>query len=151
MMKQWEIEETSTVSSVKDPTRSTDCDVNVHELTKRAQAMAGQLLWVSTHSRPDVSFAVQSMCQKISTDPAAACDAGLVIMRYLRGTLGYALEYGKAPYTCGLWGELQFRRDERLVEVFSDASFCADEGSRSYQCALLYWAGSLVMWSRKRS
>eukprot|EP00439_Symbiodinium_sp_Y106_P033996 s211_g4.t1 len=158
MMKQWEIEETSAVPSVKDPTRSTDCDVNVHELTKRAQAMAGQLLWamagqllwVSTHSRPDVSFAVQSMCQKISTDPAAACDAGLVIMRYLRGTLGYALEYGKAPYTCGLWGELQFRRDERLVEVFSDASFCADEGSRSYQCALLYWAGSLVMWSGGR-
>eukprot|EP00439_Symbiodinium_sp_Y106_P078396 s749_g17.t1 len=150
MIKQWGIEETSAVPSVKDPPRVADRDLGMYDLTKQAQAIAGQLLWVSTHSRPDISYAVQSMCQGITSDPAAACDAGFVVMRYLKGTIEQALVYGNAPYDHGVWNELQFRRDERLLELFSDASFCADEGSRSYQCAMLFWAGALVMWSGGR-
>ncbi|CAE7225349.1 GIP, partial [Symbiodinium sp. CCMP2456] len=150
MLKQWEIDDEATAPAVKEPPVVTSREQSIGDLTRRAQAIAGQLLWVSTHTRPDVVFAVQNMCQMISTDPAGACDAGFVIMKYLKRTLEHALSYGPPPNDHGLWNELQFKRGERLVEVFSDASFCADEASRSYQCAMLFWGGDLVMWAGGR-
>ena len=150
MINQWIIEDTSATPSVREPPQVTDRSLSLYDLTKRAQGIAGQLLWVSTHTRPDVMYAVQSVCQLISTDPAAACDAGIVVLRYLNGSVERGLEYGPAPDDFGLWNELQFRRSHTLLEVFTDASFGTDESCRSHQCAMMYWGGCLVMWSGGR-
>eukprot|EP00439_Symbiodinium_sp_Y106_P057938 s1726_g8.t1 len=71
-------------------------------------------------------------------------------MRYLKKTLHYALSYGPAPNDYGVWNELQFKRDATLVEIFTDASFCPDESCKSFQSAMMFWGGCLVMWAGSR-
>ena len=149
-LKQWCPEDTSPVPCVKEPPQVTDRNQELCDLTKQAQAIAGQLLWVSTHTRPDIMYSVQNVCQLISTDPAAACDAGMVVMQYLKGSMDQGLEYGPAPDNFGVWNELQFRRSHTLIEIFTDASICPDEGCKSHQCAMMYWGGCLVMWTSRR-
>ena len=139
MLSQWEIDEEFPTPCVKEPPRRTDRELDVFELTKRAQSIAGQLLWISTHTRPDVCYSVQNVCHLISSDPASACDAGIVVMQYLKYSLNCVLQYGKASRDYGIWNELQFRRDPGTIEVFTDASFCPDEGCKSFQCAMLFW------------
>ncbi|CAE7836086.1 pKIWI502, partial [Symbiodinium necroappetens] len=105
----------------------------------------------------DVSFAGyelrkcgDAVCHQISVDPAAACDAGLVVMQYLKKTMSYSLQYGPAPQNYGVWNELQFKREATLVEIFTDASFCPDESCKSFQSAMMFWGGCLVMWAGSR-
>ena len=150
MLNQWEIEEESEVPCVKEPPQVCDRSQSAFELTKQAQSIAGQLLWISTHSRPDVCYAVQAVCHQISTNPAGACDAGVLVMQYLKRTLHYELNYGLAPENYGIWNELQFKRGATLVEIFTDASFCPDDSCKSFQSAMMFWGGCLVMWAGSR-
>ena len=66
MLSQWEIDEEFPTPCVKEPPRRTDRELDVFELTKRAQSIAGQLLWISTHTRPDVCYSVQTVCAILS-------------------------------------------------------------------------------------
>ena len=150
MLKQWEVEEESSVPCVKEPPQLCDRSLSTSEMTRQAQSIAGQLLWVSTHSRPDVCYAVQTVCHLISSNPAGACDAGILVMQYLKRTLHYALSYGLAPENYGVWNELQFKRSADLVEIFTDASFCPDDSCKSFQSVMMFWGGCLVMWAGSR-
>ncbi|CAE7312303.1 RE1 [Symbiodinium sp. CCMP2456] len=150
ILQQWEVEQESTVPCVKEPPKIFSREDSLFDQTKRAQSIAGQLLWVSTHTRPDVCYAVQAVCQQIATDPAGACDAGLIVLQYLKRTIDHRLSYGPAPEDFGVWNELQFKRGAMMVEVFTDASFCPDESCKSVQSSMMFWGGRLVMWAGGR-
>ena len=60
---------------------------------KRAQTLVGELLWVSTKTRPDVAYAVSWMGSRASKCPKKVCQLGRQTLGYLKATVGHGLLY----------------------------------------------------------
>ena len=63
------------------------------ELTKRAQGLVGQLLWLSGRTRPDLAYVVSIAASKIVPNPREAVARAEHLARYLRHAPGAALHY----------------------------------------------------------
>ncbi|CAE7351139.1 unnamed protein product [Symbiodinium natans] len=99
-----------------------------------AQKLAGELLWLSMRTRPDVSFAVAHVCSAATRCPEAALKLGRMVLRYLRDTVDLGLTYdGTGP----------------TVLAYSDASY-APGGGRSFGCAATMLHGGFVAWRMAR-
>ena len=113
-----------------------EAEVPVEEFTpeqlRKAQAVTGELLWLSGKSRPDLMHTVASMSSWCLRDPVLVERIGLRALGYLKHTLDYALVYDP-------------RRTDHYVEGFSDASF-APHGSRSVGCCLTRYLEQPVSW-----
>eukprot|EP00439_Symbiodinium_sp_Y106_P048617 s1930_g6.t1 len=157
------------------------------ELTKRAQGLVGQLLWLSGRTRPDLAYAVSVAASKIVPNPreAVARAEHLVrylrhapgvalhykpatgrcgrwnqlrhgqtstthLVRYLRHAPGVALHYKPATGRCGRWNQLRHGQTSTTIEVYTDASFAADEQCRSFGSVQLFWGGALISWAAAR-
>ena len=116
------------------------------ELTKKAQCLTGQLLWLSGRTRPDIAFAVSAMGQSIVHDPTEVINRGHHLIRFLKQAPDVSLKYGPAPDLYGQWSQLKWKQTKGAIDVFSDASFMVDSDSRSIGSAQLFWGGSIVMW-----
>ncbi|CAE7275199.1 RE1 [Symbiodinium sp. CCMP2456] len=125
-------------------------DEERHTVTKRAQTLVGQLLWVSNRTRPDLAFGVSMAGQKITSNPAESLARAEHLIRYLRHAPRMGLSYGSASGQCGKWDQLKYQEVEASIDVFTDASFCADEQSRSFGSIHMYWAGALIAWVSSR-
>ena len=99
------------------------------ELTKRAQGLVGQLLWLSGRTRPDLAYAVSVAASKIVPNPREAVARAEHLVRYLRHAPGVALHYKPATGRCGRWNQLRHGQTSTTIEVYTDASFAADEHS----------------------
>ncbi|CAE7037961.1 Retrovirus-related Pol polyprotein from transposon TNT 1-94 [Symbiodinium microadriaticum] len=106
-------------------------------LTRKCQALCGEMLWLSIRTRPDLSFAVSMMAQCMAARPTEAWERGLQMLKFLRKHPGIALGYG--PPSSSL----------AVASAMSDASFAPD-ASRSHQCSLTFLGGSLITWSSGR-
>ncbi|CAE7873672.1 GIP [Symbiodinium microadriaticum] len=106
-------------------------------LTRKCQALCGEMLWLSIRTRPDLSFAVSMMAQCMAARPTEAWGRGLQMLKFLRKHPGVALGYG--PPSSSL----------AVASAMSDASFAPD-ASRSHQCSLTFHGGSLITWSSGR-
>ena len=60
---------------------------------KEAQTIAGEVLWLTTRTRPDLCFAIQKMCSLVTKNPVKAAQYGVRMLRYLKGTEDYGLKY----------------------------------------------------------
>ncbi|CAE7637232.1 LZTR1, partial [Symbiodinium sp. CCMP2456] len=127
-----------------------ETDTERQLLTKRAQALIGQLLWLSGRTRPDLAYGVSMAAQKIASSPAEAVARAEHLVRYLRSSSGVSLHYKTAVGGCGRWNQLRHQQTPLTLEVYTDASFAADEQCRSFGSVQLFWGGSLVMWSAAR-
>ena len=107
-------------------------------LTRRCQALCGEVLWLSIRSRPDLCYAVSMMSQRMSKFPKEAWERGQQILRYLRRHPGVCMVYGPPPST-GL----------AVAQAMSDASF-APNAERSHQCSLVFLGQALVTWQSRR-
>ena len=117
---------------------------------RKAQTLVGELLWLSTKTRPDIAYAVSWLGSRASKCPRKVCQAGLQTLGYLKRTLGHGLLYKKCQEADrGPDGKLAFCRDANTLEVHSDASF-GPGGERSHQGLLAVWAGGLIQWESKR-
>ena len=117
---------------------------------RKAQALVGELLWLSTKTRPDVAYAVSWLGSRASKCPRKVCQAGMQTLGYLKRTLGHGSLYTKCQAADrGPDGKLAFCRDANTLEVHSDASF-GPGGERSHQGLLAVWAGGLIQWESKR-
>lgn len=104
------------------------------------QAAVGSLLYLSTKTRPDISFAVGSAA-RFSSDPSQAhWRAVKRIMRYLRGTVDLGLLYhgGSGPDQC---------------IGYSDADWGGSRDDRKSTSGYVFtWSGGAISWrSRKQS
>ncbi|OLQ07665.1 hypothetical protein AK812_SmicGene8938 [Symbiodinium microadriaticum] len=108
-------------------TSSLDPDAEVTSVVKRAQALIGQLLWLSNRTRPDLAYAVNLAAQKIVANPCEAVARAEHAIRYLRHAPGVSLHYKPATGNCGKWDQLKFQETATSLDSYSDASFAADE------------------------
>ena len=115
---------------------------------KKCQAVVGELLWLSTKTRPDLSYAVSYMGSRVSKSPRRVLELADHVLGYLKTTVDFALEYKTSG---GAQGELDHTGrcvGGNRVEVYSDASF-APNGERSHQGLMAYWKGSLIQWESR--
>ena len=52
----------------------------------RAQKMAGSLIWLSTRTRPDITYAQSRISSMMTKAPKTALMEGVRVRRYLNGT-----------------------------------------------------------------
>ena len=63
------------------------------ELVRLAQKAAGELQWLSTKTRPDVTYSVQLVSSSMLNQPTVSLKRAKRIMRYLAGTEEIGLRY----------------------------------------------------------
>jgi transposase InsO family protein len=102
------------------------------------QNMVGSLLYAAITTRPDISFAVQTLSQ-FNTNPGPEhLTAAKRVFRYLKGTIDLGIEYhANHPST--------------TFDLFSDADWGSDVATRrSITGYLSTFAGGAVTWNSKK-
>ena len=92
------------------------------ELIRRAQALTGELLWLSVRIRPDIGYAVSQMGRAVSKNPTWSLEIGQSILGFLAATPNHGLTYYPCQEDRGIT-QIPIQRHEKLVEVYSDVSF----------------------------
>ena len=116
---------------------------------KAAQEAAGELLWLSTHTRLDISHAVSLLGADIARRPSRAVMRAKQVRRYLQVTGHACLSYGPAKGDFGPEDMLRVPRTMQTVESFSDASY-APTCAKSHGAFMTVWGGEVINWSSYR-
>ncbi|CAE7203184.1 GIP, partial [Symbiodinium sp. CCMP2456] len=120
------------------------------EAIKEAQAMTGALLWISTRTRPDLSYVVSRCGQQATKAPGLSISLAKQALAYLQGTQDLGIEVlfvvGNLFSDHGL---LALPRTEKVIELYTDASH-SPGGERSMQSVFIVWRGVPVAWEATR-
>lgn len=102
--------------------------------------LVGSLLYISTNTRPDITFAVSYLSRFLDKPTQELWTAGKRVLRYLKETQDQGLLYKRK----GNYTELQ---------AYSDADWAADKTDRkSTSGCVIFQGANLVTWfSRKQS
>ena len=106
-------------------------------LVAEAQRIAGELLWVSTRTRPEISFAVGRMCSMVTKRPQQAVALGMKVKGYLLRNPSDGLKY------------VTNEDKDEVTVAWSDASF-APGGGRSHEGLAVSVFGQMVAWRSTR-
>ena len=146
-----EIPGTETTPAVKTYKVSEDSgDVDLLSVTRKAQTIIGQVLWLSNRTRPDLAYGVNMAAQRIVANPLEALARAQHLVRYIRYAPEIGLHYKAPSGKCGRWEQLKFQETAASIDAYSDASFAADEQCRSFGCMQLFWGGALIAWAASR-
>jgi len=94
-------------------------------------------MYISVHARPDISYAVSCLSQFNNNPKQMHMVALKRILRYLKGTIEYCLEFGG-------------RGPDKEVRCYSDASWDSTKDAKSFTGLLIYRNGDLVHWKSKK-
>eukprot|EP00913_Durusdinium_trenchii_P031096 g29120.t1 len=117
-------------------------NIEMSEVT-RAQKETGELLWVAGRTRPDISLAVNTMCEWATKRPKGVIDIGRQVRAYLRETRDESLVIRGAEEEAGS------QEDWKTVKVFSDASY-ASSGFKSITGVVGCLGGTPITWQTSR-
>jgi len=140
------LDRTRTVST---PIRIEDLYLNDKEKSKilnkqehkKYQSIVGELLYAANITRPDLSFAVGRLCQRVSNPEEHHLAAAKRVMRYLGQTSHFSLVFGSNKIDTGNSG----------ITAFSDSDWaeCRDT-RRSTSGGLILLNGDIVHWFSRR-
>ena len=119
------------------------------EAVRKAQQMAGELLWLSGLTRPEMQYAVGAILRMISVNPLEAISMGEQAIKYLVRYPGRGLVYRPSDLTWEEEGELSVPMSGGSLTGFCDASF-APQGGRSQQATTIFYNQALIAWSSSR-
>ena len=106
-------------------------DMNIY------QSAVGSLQYLSTMSRPDITYAVSNVAKFLSKPTKVHWTAVKRIIRYLKGTLNYGLVYRKRSLT-GVIG-------------YSDSDFAGDQDDRKSTSGYIFQIGNTaISWKSKK-
>ena len=107
-------------------------------ILRAAQQLCGELMRLTTRTRPDISYTVGVMSRLLHKRPAYVNGIGKQCLRYLCANMDKKLHYrGDGP--------------TEILEVMVDASFGPPhEGYRSVQGIIMTHAGNALMWASTR-
>ncbi|KAK8710039.1 hypothetical protein V6N13_145383 [Hibiscus sabdariffa] len=103
---------------------------------ERFQNIVGKLLYLS-HTRPDITFAVNVLSQHMHQPSVEHMQATLRVLKYLKGTPGHGLIFRKSL--------------DRSVKLYTDSSWAGSlthRRSTSGYCSFLW--GNMVTWRSKK-
>ena len=120
---------------VEEAENDDSVESDIEEATlKQAQRVVGEMLWLSTRTRPDLSFVVGHAASLVAKRPRYVTRLGQRLMSYLAGTKDLRMTMGPTTPTA----------TPELV-AFTDASY-APFGRRSFGAAVITLAGAPVAW-----
>lgn len=116
-----------------------ECDDSGETDVKAYQELLGRLLYliVSVNTRPDLAFALSCLSQFNNTPKMMHMNALRRILRYLKGTMDYRLEFGK-------------KISRPMIKCETDASWDRTKDAKSYTGLLLYRDADLIYWKSKK-
>ena len=120
-------------------------DEILQEDVKKCQTIIGELLWLSTRTRPDLSFAVSYLGSRVTKCPKKVLKLAHHVVGYLMNTLDYALAYKPCSEETDSYGR---QSSMSRLEVLADSSF-APTGGKGHQGIMCLWGGALVAWESK--
>ena len=115
-----------------------DCDTPIPNFPY--QEIVGSLLYLATHTRPDIAQAVSVVAQYATNFREIHCTAVKRILKYLRGTTDFALCYSSVS------------TGNQVLLAYTDADYAGDLNDRkSRSGSLLFLNNGPVLWlSRKQ-
>jgi hypothetical protein len=96
----------------------------------------GSLLYLATHTRPDIYFTVGMLCRAMAAPSVQYVVAVKRLMRYLSGTPDYGLVLGASG--------------KSTLIAYSDADWGGDVDRKSTSGALHYFGEDIVNWTSKK-
>jgi hypothetical protein len=117
---------------------------------KKSQKVAGELLWLSTRTRPDLCYPIQRIGNVQTKDPWRSLKMAKKVMRYLKGTSNVGLLFPNKEGVEkafekgeGIWPEECLEKD--VATVWTDSSF-APGGERSQGGLVVTMAMAPIFW-----
>ena len=108
---------------------------------KKYQSIVGELLYAANVTRPDASFAVGRLCQRVSNPCEHHLSAAQRILRYLSQTSHYSLKFGGQGLSSST----------SEISAFSDSDWAeCKETRRSTSGCLVVYNGDVVHWFSRR-
>ena len=101
-------------------------------------AVVGKCMYLSTCTRPDISYAVRELARFMSNYSEKHFEAAKHLLRYLQGTRSRGLVYGNTPSTYPIF------------RAFADSDWAMSEGRRSVSGFVIECGGAPVAWSSKQ-
>lgn len=103
------------------------------------QQLIGMLLYLATHTRPDISASVAILSQKTNSPSTVDLNEVKRIIRYIKGTASYKLKLSDV------------KPNNNIVEAFSDANFGEDETDRKSNSGfIIKLCGGVISWRCKK-
>ena len=95
-------------------------------LVKDAQRRVGELLWLSSRSRPDIQYATAVMSSRITRCPEAVVTIGQRILDYLNETIHDRIRFADD------------QEEPQLLQAYTDSSFAPSSGKSHGSVAIFY-------------
>lgn len=106
------------------------------ESNQKYMEAAGALIYLSTQTRPDISYAVSKISEKMQRPTVADWTAAKKIFRYLNGTKDYGIVY---------------QGSTEKIEAYADADYGGDRKERKSRSGMVVKAGyGTVCWGSKK-
>lgn len=109
---------------------------------RRAQKIAGELLWLSTRTRPDLMFAVSKVAAQVLHHPEWVEEAAKQIWGYLAATREEGLTYESGD-------PMEEWEEEAGIQTYADASF-SPGGAESHGSVVVMLRGSVLLWKSSK-
>ncbi|CAE7540315.1 RE1 [Symbiodinium sp. CCMP2592] len=106
-------------------------------LVKEAQRRVGELLWLSSRSRPDIQYATAVMASRITRCPEAVITIGDRLLDYLNETM---------------YDRLRFANDNdelQTLRTYTDSSFAPSSG-KSHGSVAIFYGSCPLTWRSSR-
>ena len=121
-------------SESQEPEAEPSVQVTSQDLASYRSAV-GKLQWL-TGTRPDIQFAVKELAREVSNLQPSSIIKLKHLLRYLKGTLHYALHFTQASETEGLTSELH---------VYCDANWaCCQNSRKSTSGYVIFYMGNVI-------
>ena len=125
-----------TFSNSDSPPIPTETAPKDAKLKKRCQQILGAVLWLTTRTRPDISYAHSRAASFIERDVHACYQRSILILRYLQAFPSIGLKYAVLTV-------------DPVVTLYGDCSF-APTGQASHEGHIAYIGPNAVTWRSKR-
>jgi hypothetical protein len=135
ILERFNMQEANSVSTPIETNWNDNNNANMNSCNAPYREAVGNLMFLQTVSRPDISFALNVAARNL--EKPSECHWQLVkrILRYLRGTSEMGLLYSR----------------EGNLEAFSDADYAGDKETRkSTSGVVCTYAGAAITWQSKK-
>jgi hypothetical protein len=127
----------------KTPMDTSRLDVNTEQVLPdrrtEYQTLIRKLLFLSICTRPDISYAVNSLAQHSSAPRQTCFDAVKRVLRYLKGTASLGLHY-----------KAQTDLDHFIPRGYSDSDWAGEKDRRSVSGFVWFYGDCLIDWGSKK-
>ena len=152
LLKKYNVEGVEACPLAKLPDEETTEEPFTAEDLRKAQSIVGEVLWLSTRTRPDLAFGVGLLGRLVHKRPQTVISLGMHMLKYIKNTSDWGLVYEQCSNgDFGEEDELQQPRTVGRVQAYADISFApAREAYRSIQGIGIQHGKNLIAWESCR-